>query len=61
MSSSLVETQVRHPLMKVLPPESYFCWGCDDPKGTIEAWSEGKLKLLQQRTFADIYVEWARQ
>mmetsp|Transcript_67037 Transcript_67037/g.125254 ORF Transcript_67037/g.125254 Transcript_67037/m.125254 type:complete len:316 (-) Transcript_67037:88-1035(-) len=61
VSARLVDRQKDHPLMKHLPPEGHFCWRCDEPKPTIEGWTDGKLQQLSQRTFADIPVEWARQ
>ena len=48
-----MHAQGDHPLMKHLGPDSYFRWGCDEPHITIPSWTDDKLKVLQQRTYAD--------
>jgi O-methyltransferase involved in polyketide biosynthesis len=45
--------QGEHPLMKHLGSASYFRWGCDEPQVTIPQWTNNKLQILQQRTYAD--------
>ena len=50
-SQSMVDKQSKHDAMRHLPPESWFRWGCDDPR-VVESWSGG-LRLASSKTFLD--------
>ena len=50
-SQSMVEKQSKHDAMRHLPPESWFRWGCDDPR-VVESWNSG-LRLASSKTFLD--------
>ncbi|MEM9692761.1 MAG: class I SAM-dependent methyltransferase [Myxococcota bacterium] len=52
-SSTMVERQARHDVMRTLPETSWFRWRCDDPQ-SVEAWG---LTLKSSRTFVDAEPE----
>lgn len=54
VSKAIVQSQASHPVMRHLPQESWFRWGCDDPGASITAWTDGHMKLVRQSTFADV-------
>ena len=57
--SDLVRSQDSNPLMKHLSRDSYFVWGCDDPR-EIEGWTGYKWHLARSRTLLEMQDEfWA--
>uniref|UniRef100_A0A7S0F6W8 Uncharacterized protein n=1 Tax=Craspedostauros australis TaxID=1486917 RepID=A0A7S0F6W8_9STRA len=47
-----VDGQANSDLMKHLSEEAWFRWKCDDP-AELEQWTDGKLKLMESRSFFD--------
>ena len=49
-AQKMVDTQSTHDAMKYMSQDSWFRWGCDDPR-EIENWAN--LRLVRSRTFLD--------
>jgi len=55
VSTNVVDRQSSNEFMKVMNPDCWFKWKCDDPK-VIEDWTEGCMLLDHQLGMADVPI-----